>query len=75
MSEFKIGDIVYCNSVILLGIKCKIQVIFGNEVYIIDEETGNTHRYQKERFVSEREYIINQRKEKILKLKDGIKRG
>ena len=72
MSEFKIGDIVYCNNDKLSGIKYLIFGIWGNWFNIIDVETKKTYRYQKQNFISEREYIINQRKEKILKLKDGI---
>ena len=79
MSEFNLGDFIYCSDSWYLmeqelkpNIKYQINGIFGNWMNIIDTETGRTFRYKKERFIPEREYIINQRKEKLIKIKDGI---
>ena len=81
MSNFNLGDFIYCSDLwyhtdqdLNPNKKYQINGIFGNWMNIIDIETGRTFRYKKERFISEKEYIINQRKEKLIKLKDGIQK-
>ena len=76
----KVGDIVYCidnygvNNSNLYDDIPYIIIGFGqfggliiNNLSVVDVP------YRRDRFISEKEYQISKRKEKIIKLKDGIR--
>ena len=72
----KVGDIIYCvdnnRTELLMDKPYTIQLytfMLGFNFYKLE----NGKSYTQNRFITDKEYQINHRKEKLIKLKDGIK--
>lgn len=67
---FEVGDVVYCTNNKYSDVPYTIENITSNGWYFKFEELGVLFYYK--RFISEKEYQVSKRLEKINKIKNGI---